>query len=90
MTADNNTLRNASRCDFTPRSATTSFDDLKVGCLQRIADGIEKMAANHDALVRDRDFYKTQCEQYRAGNDRLFRRVAALRGTITKMKRKIP
>lgn len=63
-------------------------DDLRLGCLQRIADATEAMAKNHDDLVRqrdnaraDRDFWRRECERER-------RSAIALRGVVTRLKRK--
>ena len=65
-----------------------TLEEIKVGSLQRIADAAELMAQNHAQLIRERDNYK---RWYEAALDRrhsLERRVAALRGVITKMKRR--
>jgi len=57
-------------------------------CLQRIADAAELMAKNHAQLVRERDDYERRLRTIRGEVNRLDRSNAALRGVITRMKRK--
>lgn len=61
---------------------------INAGSLQRIADGVEKMAQNHDSLLRakksaedGRDYWQKEAEQ----RDR---RIRSLRGYITRLKHK--
>ena len=63
-------------------------NQLKLGCLQRIADATELMAQNYQSLIGERDSYKRKYEAER--NRRLNQEKcnAALRGVITKMKKK--
>jgi hypothetical protein len=80
--------RNESRKDW--RSAALgnpTLEQINTGTFQRIADACELMAKNHDALVRDRDWYKRRFEEANASSERLGRRINSLRGVITKMKR---
>lgn len=67
-----------------------SIQDIKLGCLLRIADGVEAMSKNYIALANDRDNYKKwyeqQCKELAAGQ----RSISALRGRITKLKRGVP
>ena len=63
-------------------------NQLKLGCLQRIADATELMAQNYQSLIGERDSYK---RKYEAERDRRLNQDkcnAALRGVITKMKKK--
>lgn len=62
------------------------WDCLQIGCLMRIADAVEKMAANHDQLIRERDRYKGWLQGADNDRRRLERSNAALRGVITKLK----
>ena len=79
------TMRDDSRGSWTCLSTTES---IKAGSLQRIADATEKMAASYDNLRTDRDYYKREHAERGATIAILERRLAALRGVITKLKRK--
>jgi hypothetical protein len=65
-----------------------SNEQLKAGCLQRIADATEIMAKNYVQLQEDAKMYKEWWEQRVETCNRLNRRIAALQGVITKMKRR--
>ena len=69
-------------------TGTPNHDQLKLGCLQRIADAIELMAQNYQSLIGQRNTYENWYKEER--NKRLHqeRCNAALRGVITKMKKK--
>lgn len=64
-----------------------SAEQIQLGAVLRIADATENMASNHAQLIEDRDRYKKWYEAERVNVDRLRRRVAALRGVITKLRR---
>ena len=76
--------RDASRQNFT---SDNSVEDINSGCLQRIADATEKMAQNYTSLQNDRDFYKRCWEETSRTRDKLYRRISALKGVITRMKK---
>jgi len=61
---------------------------IKIGCLQRIADATEVMAKNHNQLISDLEMYKRWYNSEQKENTRLLNRVRALKGIITKLKRK--
>ena len=61
-------------------------DQLKLGCLQRIADATEKMAKNHTQLIADCDWYKARYKEEYASAKRLARSNAALRGLLKRRK----
>lgn len=63
-------------------------DRIVGGSLQRIADATEKMAASYDALRNERDCYRQWYEEARANEKAYARQSRALRGVITRMKRK--
>ena len=79
--------REKSREDFT---AESSYESINSGSLQRIADACEKMAASYDSVRNDRDLYKRWYEERGRAIDYLNKRIASLRGVITKMKKKQP
>ena len=78
--------KDCSRTNFDIEKPT--WELVKIGCLQRIADACELMAKNHAQLVADHDLYKRwyyeQLERV-ASRDRT---ISALRGQITKLKKK--
>ena len=77
-------LREASRKEWTSRD---TGEDITQGCLQRIADATEKMAANHDSLVNERDRYKQWYEEEWKSVQRMARQIAAYRGIVRKVKK---
>jgi len=79
-------IRDVSRTEYAVHGIPT-HDEIKMGCLQRIADATETMAKSYTALVADRDRLQRWYNDERASNDRLRRRLAALRGVITRQKR---
>jgi phage shock protein A len=80
-------LRTKSKQEFGHNEPITR-DELKVGCLQRIADATEAMAKNHVALQNDCDRYKRWFTEENERRLKLERSNAALRGQITKLKKK--
>lgn len=70
------------------REGTPTVDDLKLGCLQRIAAASEAMAKNHDELMRQRDLARAEADFWRREAEAMRRRVSSLRGVVTRMKRK--
>ena len=64
-----------------------SPDDLRLGCMLRIADAIEKIALNYDDLINDRDMYKKWFDEKSRKAERLMRSNAALRGHIKRLKK---
>jgi uncharacterized protein Yka (UPF0111/DUF47 family) len=78
--------REASRKEWTSKD---NFDGINSGSLQRIADACEKMAASYDQMRESRDRYEQMYERMRDSVDNRDRTIAALRGVITRMKRKV-
>lgn len=64
------------------------IEAINAGSLQRIADATEKMAQSYDAMTKDRDWYKSRLMQEQQAYSRMERRVRALRGVITRMRKK--
>ena len=84
----NSSWKDASRIAWENGSlsdAQLGTERLTVGCLQRIADATEKMAHNYQQLITERDRYERWYEQEKRSRQALERRVAALRGRITKL-----
>lgn len=82
-------LREETRKAYTSTTETNSFnlEQLRTGALLRIADATEKMAASYDQLRRERDNLSASVDAAWEREARLERRVAALRGVITRMKK---
>lgn len=79
------TQREASKQNWDCRN---TVEDINSGSLQRIADATEKMAGNYIALQNDRDMYKRWYDQAREEKEKLYRKISALKGVITKLKTK--
>lgn len=76
-----------SRSNWGCNDRQPSTDELKLGCLQRIADATELAAKNHAALVAERDRLARYREDDRKCIARLVRSNNALRGVIKRMKK---
>lgn len=74
---------------FPANGRAISHDDLRVGCLQRIADATELMAENNADLIRQRDEAIRSRDYWRNEADDIRRKRNALRGVITKLKAKL-
>lgn len=55
-------------------------ENMKVGCLQRIALATEAMAKNHIYMQEELEYYKQQCKNKTASIERLLKSNNALRG----------
>lgn len=80
-------LTEESRKNWSTAGFTASIEELKLGCLQRIADATELAAKNHAALIAERDRLARWHEDDKKCIARLVRRNNALRGVITRMKK---
>jgi uncharacterized coiled-coil DUF342 family protein len=79
------TMKESSKREWTSRDIT---EDINVGSLQRIADACEKMALRHTELIDARDKYANWLRNCEAERDALRKQVSALRGVITKLRRR--
>jgi hypothetical protein len=70
-----------------PGDKDFTLEQLRTGSLLRIADAVEKMAANYTALQNERDRGLRWYEEERDANAVLRRRIVSLRGHITRLKR---
>lgn len=70
------------------RQETVSLEDIRTGALQRIADATELMASNYATLQNEAENYKKWYKRECESNRKMARRIAALQGVITKMKKK--
>jgi len=69
------------------REGTPNNDDLKLGCLQRIAAATELACKDREKLERDYANMRRWRDEAKACSERLARSNAALRGVIKRMKR---
>jgi len=84
-------LKSASKLDYSLRNeGSANYDEIKTGCLQRIADATEAMAKYHVQIIKDRDMYERWYRDSQAGQRILEKSNAALRGVITKLKKARP
>ena len=68
-------------------SGEVNQETLKVGALLRIADALEVVSKNYNALITDRDFYKRRYLEQSEVNDKNRRIIAGLRGHIKRKKK---
>lgn len=81
--------RNESRADWgIEQDGSLTIEQINCGAILRIADATEKMAESYDRVRNQRDYYESRAKSLGAEVDRLVRQRNALRGVITKLKRK--
>lgn len=81
-------FQDESRKAYGAETANVSAELLVAGCLQRIATAAESMAQNYDTLISDRARYERLWKLAEARSEHACRRIAALKGAITRLKRK--
>ena len=65
-----------------------TIETINCGSLQRIADATEMMAKNYLALQSDLDWNRNRNKELSSRNSSLCRQVSALRGVITKLRKR--
>lgn len=78
------TLRQASIKTW---NGNDSIEHINAGSFQRIADACEVMSKNHAELISEAKRYKEWYIHERERNASLTRKVSALHGVITKLKK---
>jgi uncharacterized protein YukE len=63
------------------------MEQLTLGCLQRIATATELSCKDRERLERDYRYMRGERDRYRQEAEQMARRIAALKGQITKLKR---
>lgn len=84
-------FKEGSRLDLNPPGGdkpSYTHEDIITGSIQRIADATEKMAQNYIQMQNDRDLYLRWYREKSDANAMLNRRICALRGVITKLKKR--
>lgn len=74
--------------DDSPGKGCATHEQLIVGSLQRIADATEHMASNFLELQKRAERIQKAAEYWQKESERNERRITALKGVITKMKRR--
>jgi DNA anti-recombination protein RmuC len=77
--------REASRQNW---KCNDTIEEINSGSLQRIADSLEKMEKPFKQLLVDAQQYEKWYRSEAESNRKLTRRISALQGVITKMKKK--
>lgn len=81
--------RDESRTNWgTSQECSLNLDQINTGAILRIADATEVMAKHHQDLINDRDWYKKRYEEGLEDLKKLDRKITAMKGVITKLKRK--
>lgn len=80
-------LREAAKKEYGTVATNPTHEEIRTGCLQRIADATESVAAGYIALRKDRDWYQKMYREQSEESARLGRIIRSLRGVITRMKK---
>lgn len=64
-----------------------TIEELTLGCLQRIAAATELSCKDREKLEREYKYMRDDRDYYRRESEQRGRRIAALKGQITKLKR---
>lgn len=83
-------LREATKVNWHLNQETGNYPgdtNIQLGCLMRIADATEKMALNYVQMERELEWYSKKYEQQRIELDLMARKIAGLKGQITRMKK---
>lgn len=81
-----NNFRDESRKDWVVPSGKITESGIKVGCLQRIADSLEKIEQPYLRLLNDIGHLHKRNKEQNAAINHLNLRIASLQGVITRMK----
>jgi glycine/D-amino acid oxidase-like deaminating enzyme len=81
-------LREASRDLWAANSESfVTTEEITLGSILRIADATEKMAANYTQLQNNKERYEKLYHLKVSEINKLYRRISALRGVITRQKK---
>lgn len=82
-------LRDKSKSNFRLRGELPTHEEIVTGCMQRIADAMELSCKDREKLERDFKYMRDSRDSERSSNDVLRKRLAAAKGQITKLKKKV-
>lgn len=74
---------------ISPGAAVPTIEQLSFGALQRIADATELMAKRYSDLIAEAERHKSSRDYWQRESERRERSIIALRGQITKLKKKL-
>lgn len=77
-----------SRKGYTANDGATN-ENLNTSALMRIADATEAMAADYVKLRKDKELYERWWREERAKTEGLNKTIVALKGHVTRLKRKV-
>ena len=84
------TLKDWSRNDWTVEAEISpSLEHLKLGAILRIADAVEKTAANYDQLRRDKEYYERLAKSRYQEMERLKHSRAGYMAALTRLRNKV-
>lgn len=84
---DKKDIRGISRNDWSSE-IPVNLETINTGSLQRIADSLEKMEKPFDKLIRDNEYYRERNKRQQDRIQSLERSNSALKGHITRLKKK--
>jgi hypothetical protein len=85
------TLIEHSKTPWVPPTSDDKYpgdENIKIGLMQRMASSLERIEKPYLSLINDAKSYREWYQSERQENKRLSRRIAALQGVITKLKKK--
>jgi hypothetical protein len=80
--------RELSKTNWGHEGENATLEQINTGAILRIADATEKMAQRHTELIRERDNLEGNSRRWQARAEESAKRIAALKGVITKLKKK--
>lgn len=83
------TLDQASRERYTIRGDRATHEEIRTGCLQRMAAATETMARDREALVRRVESAEASAEFWKGVAERRGRTITALQGWVTRYRRRL-
>ncbi len=81
-------LRELSRTQWTTESIKPSIEEISLGAQLRIADSLERIERPYQKLIDDYNYVKAQNQNLNESNQRLLNQIRALKGWVTRLKRK--
>lgn len=82
-------LRDRSRLGYTIDADSLSLDQIKTGCLLRIADSMEASVKQNAELLKDRERLYNELEHYKNKCKQQKREITTLRGQNTRFRKQI-
>ncbi len=88
MSDERNFYRSESRKDWFSLQGTLTDQQIQTGCLQRIADALEKIVPRYDAMQDSLALYKRWHEEEEARRKSCERRLSAMKGVVARLRKK--